>query len=55
MVVPQIGAFHMAALHVRSRYYRRFPGVTATRFDLTTIKSRWYARGHCEIACVRFA
>lgn len=55
MTSTQQGLFSAAALRVRSRYYRRFPGVTATRFDLTTIKSRWYARGQCEFARVRFA
>lgn len=47
--------FHTAAVNVRTRFYRRFPQVSPERYDLTTIKSRWYERGHSAFARTRFA
>ncbi len=41
----QMNSFALAATRIRARFYRRFPSVSTTRYDLTTIKDRWYARG----------
>lgn len=50
----QTNSFHQAAERVRARFFRRFPHAHPTQLDLTTLKSRWYAKQSCERVRTRF-
>ena len=42
-------SFSLAAARVVDRFYRIFPDESVTKVDITSVKSRWYARKNAHI------